>query len=125
MDNKKENITGIKLRRCRKNCSLSQQQVADTLGINRTTYTYYESGRFEPSLTTISKLAQIFCVDVSQLLPSEAPESPLSDTTQEIINPIYSLTKDEQNLILAFRCLNNEEKANILNEITKISDNKQ
>ena len=125
MDNKKENILGIKLRRCRKNCNLSQQQVADTLGINRTTYTYYESGRFEPSLTTISKLAQIFCVDVSQLLPSEAPESPLSDTTQEIINPIYSLTKDEQNLILAFRLLDDSVKSKILDEVTKMSDNKQ
>ena len=125
MDNQKENITGIKLRRCRKNCGLSQQQVADTLGINRTTYTYYESGRFEPSLTTISKLAQIFCVDVSQLLPREAPASQLKDATQDIINPIYSLTKDEQNLLLAFRLLNDTEKSKILDEITNMSDNRQ
>ncbi|MBQ8056872.1 MAG: helix-turn-helix transcriptional regulator [Ruminococcus sp.] len=121
MAKQKQNVIGIRLRHCRTNCRLSQQQVADALGINRTTYTYYESGRFEPSLHTIVKLAQIFCVDISELLPGENPYIQLKDPNKEPINPIYSLSKEEQNLLLSFRLLKDEDKAEILDKITNMT----
>lgn len=43
----------------RKNSLLTQQQVADALNINRTTYTYYETGKTEPSIDTLHKLIKI------------------------------------------------------------------
>ena len=121
MAEKKQGVTGLKLRHCRTNCGLSQQQVADALKISRSTYTYYENGRFEPSLNTIVKLAQLFCVDVSELLPGEAPDANLRDSDEEPINPIYSLTRDEQNLLLAFRLLKDEDKSDILDKITNMT----
>ncbi|MBR2714934.1 MAG: helix-turn-helix transcriptional regulator [Ruminococcus sp.] len=118
------NETGNKLRFCRKNCGLSQQQIADSLGIDRTTYTYYESGRSEPNLTTLVKLAQIFCVDVNTLLPNDNTDLVLRDTDSNSPNPIYSLTKEEQKLLLIFRTLSKDEKAEVLDKITNISDSK-
>ena len=41
----------------RKNSLLTQQQVADALNINRTTYTYYETGKTEPSIDTLSRFS--------------------------------------------------------------------
>lgn len=118
MDKQKQTITGAMLRACRTKCGLSQQQVANALGINRTTYTYYESGRSEPNLKTIVRLAQIFCVEVSDLLPNESTDSALGDSITDTPNPIYSLTKDEQNLILHYRLLSDDDKMAVLDKIT-------
>lgn len=43
------------LTKLRKNARLSQQQVADILKINRSTYAYYETGKSKPKLPTLKK----------------------------------------------------------------------
>ncbi len=119
-----ENTTAYKLRTCRENCALSQKAVASALGIDRTTYTYYENGRSQPNLNTLVKIANLFCVDPATLLPFEENTPVLRDSDSMSPNPIYSLKKDEQNLILAFRMLSNDQKTEILAKITNmIKDN--
>lgn len=54
----------------RKNSLLTQQQVADALNINRTTYTYYENGITEPSIDTLHKLIKILGISYDDILPS-------------------------------------------------------
>ena len=54
---------GINLRTLRVQKNLSQQDIADRLSINRTTYTKWELGVSEPSLTMLLKLAEIYDVD--------------------------------------------------------------
>ena len=119
---KESTLIGTKLRRCRNNCKLSQQQVADALGIHRATYSYYELGRSQPDLSMIVKIAQIFRVEPSRLLPGEKEES-LSDNEIDLLTPIYSLTRDEQSLIIAFRLLSSENKAKFLDKITNKANN--
>lgn len=51
---------GINLRTLRVQKNLSQQDIADRLSINRTTYTKWELGVSEPSLTMLLKLAEIY-----------------------------------------------------------------
>ncbi len=118
MSNYAENTTSYKLRKCRKNCGLSQKVVAAALGIDRTTYTYYENGRSQPSLSTLVKLASIFCVDTSALLPSENAATVLKEEDNQTLNPIYSLKKEEQQMLLAFRMLTDDEKQEVLAIIT-------
>lgn len=57
-----------RLRLLRIQSNLTQRQMADELGINRSTYTYYELGKCSPSLDTISKLADFFQVSTDYLL---------------------------------------------------------
>ena len=59
---------GINLRTLRVQKNLSQQDIADRLSINRTTYTKWELGVSEPSLTMLLKLAEIYDVDCNRLL---------------------------------------------------------
>ena len=47
---------------------LTQQQVADALGISRSAYAYYEIGGSEPSLSGLWELAQYFQVSADSLL---------------------------------------------------------
>lgn len=120
------NSTGSKLRMCRKNCGLTQSQVAAALGVERTTYVGYETGRHEPSLENIVNLSQIFRVDPTELLPQEKTASVKdSDSVSSSLKPIYSLTRDEQSLIISYRLLTDKEKSRILAKITNMSADKK
>lgn len=66
---------GINLRTLRVQKNLSQQDIADRLSINRTTYTKWELGVSEPSLTMLLKLAEIYDVDCNRLLEKTEYES--------------------------------------------------
>ena len=111
----KENNNGVgaKLRKCRMNCGFSQQQVAKAIGVERSTYTCYENGRFQPKVETIMELAKIFRVNFVDLLPSEGNTAQLSEPDDENMIQIFSLKKDEKNLIILYRSLNDEQKSEI------------
>ena len=57
-----------RLKTLRKAKKLTQGQVADALGLQRSSYTKYETGRSEPSLDAVCKLAALFSVTVDELL---------------------------------------------------------
>ncbi len=120
MSNQSKSSTAEKLRACRKQCRLSQQQVADALGKERSAYTYYETGRSIPKLKDLVKLSQIFCVELAELLPDESPAQ-LRDSEGTSPNPIFSLTNDEQSLLISFRLLSDKEKKRILAKITNMT----
>lgn len=52
----KNSSFALRLKQHRELCRLTQQQVADILNINRTTYTKYETGVSEPSHEVLRKL---------------------------------------------------------------------
>ena len=57
-----------KLKVLRKKKGLTQQEVADKIGINRPSYSNWEKGRREPSFENLSMLACIFDVAIDYLL---------------------------------------------------------
>ena len=57
-----------KLKVLRKKKGLTQQEVADKIGINRPSYSNWEKGRREPSFENLSMLACIFDVSIDFLL---------------------------------------------------------
>ena len=119
---------GMKLKYYRENCELSQQQVANTLNIDRSTYTYYETGKTTPSASTLLKLSKIFNVPCAVFLESINQELKLnskvadsigrkkSDNEYEgdfIINAddrIYGLSKEEKEVLISYRVLNKDKK---------------
>lgn len=46
----------------------TQQEVAQMLGICRTAYLYYESGRSLPSISRLFQIAQIYGISVSEIM---------------------------------------------------------
>lgn len=59
---------GLRMRYYRIQCGLTQQQVADALKINRTTYTKYETGVSEPSHELLGKIVKMFGIDYNAIL---------------------------------------------------------
>ncbi|TFJ43958.1 helix-turn-helix domain-containing protein [Carnobacterium divergens] len=57
-----------RLRSLRKNKYWLQKDVAEKLGVGRTTYAMYEQGKREPDNMTLQKIANLFDVSVDYLL---------------------------------------------------------
>ncbi len=93
----------------RQSRGMTQLEVAKLLSINRSTYTKYETGVSEPSITTIRKIAKLFSVDANALIEEKDVEY-LSE--QGIWQ--FPLSKREQDLISAFRKLDPPGQKRIL-----------
>ena len=105
-------ITAKRLRELREKKQVSQDDVSKFLGVERTTYTSYESGRSRP-VRVLNKLAEYYNVSIDYLLgladlplPKEVNINTLSDT--------------EKQLIFNFRSLNNKGKEKIIQYVADI-----
>ena len=107
---------GQRLTKYRKLCGLTQQQVADILSLNRTTYTKYETGVSEPSLEILKKIVAIYGIDVNAVLGDEEFEKKVADFDM----PLYTLSKEEKDIVGIYRMLSNEEKKQVYEHIIKI-----
>ena len=81
------------LMRLRKSRGLSQQQIADELGVSRQTYSNYELDKREANYETLRKLADYFHVSVDMLLDvdinkKDAPSNCIAVTQMPMI-PVY------------------------------------
>lgn len=108
---------GRRLKQYRLACGLTQEQVANVLNINRTTYTKYETGVSEPSHDLLQKIVTIFGTDFNSILgEKDAFEANVFDMKL----PMYNLTKDEQWLVSNYRVLTDEEKTAVNNKLIEI-----
>jgi transcriptional regulator with XRE-family HTH domain len=75
----KENITHFtrNIIFLRNRINLSRKEVAEKIGIKYTTYTRYENGRAEPSMTTLLDISKFFKVSIDQLMKHKFWEVPL------------------------------------------------
>jgi len=77
-------ITSARLRDLRAKSGLSQQAVANILGIGRSAYTYYEIGKRLPTSENLFILADLFHVTTDYLLGrTDRPELHVIDNPQE------------------------------------------
>ena len=61
----------LRLRELRSLAKMTQQEVSDHLGIQRSTYAYYETGAIEPPLSLIQAIAAEYRVTVGYLFGEE------------------------------------------------------
>ena len=89
----------------RKNAGLTQQQVADLLGVDRSTYTCYETGKVMVPISKLQQLAVIYNEDLNAFDTSNVlhlrsgPEDP-----PETVD-MRSLPKDERMFLAQVRLL--------------------
>ena len=107
----------------RHECGLTQQQVADRLKIERSTYTYYETGKTKPDINTLIKLAKVFNISYTQLL--KGVEDELEEAVAEIHSGpadedslkyrTHATTKYEVELLFVVRNLNPKQRKEVMN----------
>ena len=72
----------LKLKEARKAARLTQQQVADTIGISQNNYSYWENGKVKIDNVALQRLSEIFGVSVDYLLGRENKKSPVVDEVE-------------------------------------------
>ena len=74
--------------------NLSQAELADKLGVAKSTISMYEVGKREPDFETLEAIADFFNVDMNFLLGKDGSENDhyyLNDETREIAQEVSSL----------------------------------
>lgn len=101
----------------RKRDGLSQQKLADALGISRSALANYEQGRREPDFETEEKIADYFNVDINTLRGYPAPvmTKELNDLLieyEKLAQPERALVRRLITYIKAFKALQINKKDN-------------
>ena len=113
----------------RHECGLTQQQVADRLKIERSTYTYYETGKTKPDINTLIKIAKVFNINYTQLL--EGIEDELEEAVADIHSGepteedsmkyrTHATTKYEVELLFVVRNLTPKQRKEVMNLAKKL-----
>lgn len=93
-----------RLKELRKKQKLTQQQVADAVGIGMQAYAYYEKEERDPSPDTLCRLADFFGVTVDELLGRTS--SDIFDNARieqpEILQLYERMTPEEQNNLVNY-----------------------
>ena len=92
-------LLGLRIRELRKSKKLTQEQLAELLGIGTPNISYIETGKFAPSVETLSKLSEVLQVYPYELYMFE----PLK-TSQELKDELFTaLDSNEQLLKLVYK----------------------
>jgi len=107
-----ELMINYNLKRLRLYCGLTQKQIADQLNIDRSTYTYYETGKTVPDVETLKKLSRLYYITLDTLVDSkidltkvkltlgdaEKPQDEKSNLVADLVKNHIALGKGRLNL---------------------------
>ena len=89
----------FKIRQLREKYGYTQKKMSELLGVERSTYTYYETGKTEPSLRVLRKMAVVFHVSTDYLVD-------MSDTGNSTTGLIRRSQKTMQSSLMEVVSLN-------------------
>jgi transcriptional regulator with XRE-family HTH domain len=93
---------GARITKLRKEQGLSQQSVADTLGIAQQSYAHYEVGRVRMPVWMLPQIAQLFGASVDELIGESAKPGKRGPTPQlqQKIERLTRLPKAKQKVVM-------------------------
>jgi transcriptional regulator with XRE-family HTH domain len=78
---------GDRIAHLRERSTLTQEELANKLGISRASLSHYETSRREPDYDTINKIASFFKVSIDYLLGrSDHPDQVLDDDVRDFVD---------------------------------------
>lgn len=90
----------MRLKEYRLKNKYKQQDIANILKITKSGYGFYESGRNEPNITTLCKLADLYHITLDELIGREQKniidKGLLNDLELDIIDKMRTLDRDNQ-----------------------------
>lgn len=98
--------TGERIRALRKQRNMSQDELAELASLNRVTIAKYESGRVEPGVNALARIADALEVSADVLLgraeePAEPIPHPRTDESKIISECVDRMTKEDRERVLA------------------------
>ncbi len=106
----------IKLYREKK--GIQQHEMANMVGVAKSTYSLYESGKREPDVLKIKKISAILNISADELL-----EIPVFDDVEPTAdNALPTLPTDEQELLDNYRQLNEDGQERLLETSEELTE---
>lgn len=93
-----------KLKQLRKEYGLSQQQLAEIIGVSQQSINKYENHNVQPDLETLCKMADFFRTSIDYLVDHEVQQSAVVGQTS------IFLDLEESSLIARYRTMTAKEK---------------
>ena len=109
-----ENMISQRLRDIRVEHNLKQEDIAKVLGLDRSAYSGYETGRSKISVKNLCKLSDIYNVTLGQLIGKDEGCEVVKVRVSSVANavdPIAMLDREEQLLLMYFRLADDEKKS--------------
>ncbi len=112
----------MRLKEVRKSCGLTQKEVAEQVGVNQNTYSYWENEKTHIDSSSLKKIAEIFGVSVDYLLGNDVPcqvASPNGNhntvTTGDIhISQATPLRGEQEKLLSVYDSLDDVSKTQLM-----------
>lgn len=99
----------LRLKELRLSAKKTQKELAALLGVDRTTYTKYETGASEPTFETLSRLASYYQVSIEYLMGMPTAQKNVStvctvdtDKLQQLKELVDQLTPEQQQELLRY-----------------------
>lgn len=90
---------GQRIRKYRKAYNLSQEQLAERIGISNTHMSHIETGNTKLSLPVLVKIATVLSVQTDELLFAE-PQENKTRITNEILDVLNSCSLDDMHILI-------------------------
>lgn len=84
---------GIKIKNARIKAKLTQEQVAEALGVSRQTISNWENEKTYPDIVSVVKMSDLYNISLDHLLKEEKPMSNYLDYLEESTNTVKSKNK--------------------------------
>lgn len=98
------------LKEIRKSKGLTQKDMAEKIGVAKSTYSLYESGKREPNILTIKKIAKVLDISASELLNIKVN---VNENLRLVFLKYQSFEYDKEDLKMIDKLLNKMKKDRI------------
>ena len=102
-----------KLQELRELHELKQQDVANALGVSRSTYASYEAGRRTPDIDTLMRLADVYGMTLDELTGHKVNRAnglELTSQAMHLLKSFYKLSADMQKWYISHMAVDAESK---------------
>lgn len=109
----------------RKANKFTQQGLADAIGIERSTYASYETGRNKPDVILLSKIAKVFDVssdfilEIDTTVPLNVEDIPVQYKKKSSNKLVSTLSKEEKGVLAKYRLLSDNKKTELIDFLEK------
>lgn len=103
----------------------TQQGLADAIGIERSTYASYETGRNKPDVILLSKIAKVFDVssdfilEIDTTVPLNVEDIPVQYKKKSGNKLVSTLSKEEKSVLAKYRLLSDNKKTELVDFLEK------